>query len=323
MVYSPKAVKITIVVPLYNKAATIQRSLASIQAQTESSWEAIIVDDGSTDSSAQQVEAFLENCGDSRFRFIRQDNQGPGAARNRGLIEARSPLIALLDSDDDWLPHYLERGLAKLESSDSSVALHVQGWFDQPGGKSCIPTMRDLGIEDGVHVLSASTSPVFLVALMALFWPCTTMVRRDLAIHYGGFREQRCLYAEDVHLWLKIALNHPFSIDLCEAANFRRDASNLSGNYRGVRPIEPFLLDPEDVRRHCPEQLRPLLEDFLTIRALKTACVLSYWGQWREAVQLRQRFLSPRAAHLPWFYRSLLAASPLGALVGKFLRGIR
>lgn len=323
MVYSLRVPKVTVIVPLYNKAATIQRSLTSILGQTYSDWEAIVVNDGSTDSSFQLTQDWIQSAADPRFSLLDQSNQGPGAARNRGLAEARSELVAFLDADDDWLPHYLERGVAGFDAAGEPIAIHAQAWFDFPGGKSCIPSMRKLGLRDGIHSLTPADSPEYLVALMVLLWPCTTMVRRELALEYGGFREQRCLYAEDVHLWLKIALNHPFSIDLTESANFQHGDSHLSGNYKGMRHIEPFLEDPDDIRRHCPSTLRAILEGFLAIRAMKTACVLAYWGQWQRARALRSRFLGSETHKLPWFYASLLAASPAGALAGKLLRSLR
>src|ERR1700736_6654005 len=88
--------RVSVVVPLYQKAATVRRCLASIAAQTLSDFEAIIVDDGSTDGCGDAVAELA----DPRFRLLRQVNAGPGAARNRGIEEARAAYVAFLDADD-------------------------------------------------------------------------------------------------------------------------------------------------------------------------------------------------------------------------------
>jgi len=95
--------KVSIVIPLYNKAPYVRRALDSIAVQTFADFEAIIVDDGSTDMGA----AVVANYSDPRFRLIRQENAGPGAARNAGIAQAQGEFIAFLDSDDEWLPNYL------------------------------------------------------------------------------------------------------------------------------------------------------------------------------------------------------------------------
>ena len=93
---------ISVVIPLYNKEEQIADTLQSIFAQTFQDFEIVIVDDGSTDNSVEEVEKF----DDSRIRLIHQTNAGVSAARNRGIEEARGELIAFLDADDEWKPEY-------------------------------------------------------------------------------------------------------------------------------------------------------------------------------------------------------------------------
>jgi len=109
--------RVTVIVPLYNKATHIGRCLRSIAGQTLRDFEAIVVDDGSTDGSGEIARAF----GDPRFRVIAQANAGPGAARNRGASEARGEFLAFLDGDDEWLPDYLEDNVRALEAAGESV----------------------------------------------------------------------------------------------------------------------------------------------------------------------------------------------------------
>jgi glycosyltransferase involved in cell wall biosynthesis len=93
--------RVSVIVPLFNKAKYIERALRSITAQALSDFEVIVVDDGSTDGGARIAESHP----DPRFRLIRQPNAGPGAARNHGAAEARAPYLAFLDADDAWRSH--------------------------------------------------------------------------------------------------------------------------------------------------------------------------------------------------------------------------
>ncbi len=94
---------VSVIIPAYNRADTIVRSLKSVVAQSFTDWEAIVVDDGSKDDSAGMATGL-----DPRIRVIRQENQGLSAARNTGVAAAAGEYISFLDSDDEWLPHHLE-----------------------------------------------------------------------------------------------------------------------------------------------------------------------------------------------------------------------
>lgn len=98
------APKITVVMPVYNRADTVSRAIESILGQTFGDFEFVIVDDGSTDRTAAVIAGYA----DPRIRTLRQvRNLGGNAARNRGVREAASPLVAFIDSDDCFLPHKL------------------------------------------------------------------------------------------------------------------------------------------------------------------------------------------------------------------------
>ncbi len=94
----------SVIIPLYNKAHTITNTLQSALGQSYSNFEVVIVNDGSTDNSVEQIEKYTS---DPRIRIINQENQGVSAARNRGIKESRRAYIAFLDGDDQWEPDYL------------------------------------------------------------------------------------------------------------------------------------------------------------------------------------------------------------------------
>lgn len=87
---------VSVIIPTFNRRAMVAEAVASVQAQTMGAWECLVVDDGSTDGTAEAIEAVA----DERVHLLRQENRGVAAARNRGIATSRAPLVAFLDSDD-------------------------------------------------------------------------------------------------------------------------------------------------------------------------------------------------------------------------------
>jgi len=308
---------VSIVVPLFNKAGYLSRALDSIFAQEYHDFEVIVVDDGSTDDGLEVARAHK----DKRLRIISQANAGPGAARNRGLAECNGSFVAFLDADDAWMPNFLAGGMRQFEKSPSEIASVTSGYVEMPRRKSSFALSQSRGLTDGRVRLHPGTPPALAGALVAYMTPCTTIARTEVIRTLGGFYENgRCSYGEDAHLWLKLLFNEQVAIDLEPRTLIYRDASDLSGNLPGVRPVEPFLEDPSEVEGSCPANLRPLLRDVLAIRAFKTACVLGYWGDWRAAARLRRRFVSTSWAPLPYRWASLVCATPVGSILGDAWR---
>src|SRR5581483_11097181 len=161
---------ISVIVPLYNKAPYVRRALESINGQTLSDFEVIVVDDGSSDEGPHIVSQYP----DPRFRMIAQTNAGPGAARNRGIAEARGEYIAFLDADDEWEPCYLEESL-RLLSAHSDAASVSSGYTEFPSRLSREPMWRARGITNGEHRLTRDTTPLLAVHMLAYMSAWSTM----------------------------------------------------------------------------------------------------------------------------------------------------
>ncbi|MDX6612683.1 MAG: hypothetical protein QOD75_1869 [Blastocatellia bacterium] len=311
------APRISVIVPLYNKAPYVRRALDSISRQTFSDFEVIVVDDGSTDEGPALVSAYVNE----RVRLVAQENFGPGGARNRGITEARGEFLAFLDADDEWLPDYLEESVRLLDKYGSSVSSTTCGYIEDPAGVSSEAFWRARGLSEGLIRLTPDTAPPIAVSLLAYMSPCTTLVRATVVRKWGGFYERdHCRYAEDAHLWLKVLLNENVFVNLKPLARIHFEASGPTQTRRSIRPIEPFLIDPEEIEKSCPPQLRGLLSRVLAIRALKTASVLGYWGEWRKAQALVKRFRVPGLWRLPHYTSSLAGRTPIGAVIGKVYR---
>ena len=101
----------SVVVPVYNTAATVAETLDSLFAQTLDNFEVIIVDDGSTDNSMEIVRGY----DDPRCEIVSQKNRGLNGARNAGIRHSKAPYIAFLDADDLWRPQMLEKHVEHLD----------------------------------------------------------------------------------------------------------------------------------------------------------------------------------------------------------------
>lgn len=108
---------VSIIVPCYNQGEYIAEALESVECQTYSNWECIIVDDGSTDNSKSEIKKFVDR--DDRFRYIYQDNQGVVSARNNAIAASDGKYILPLDGDDKIVSTYLEMAVPILENDDN------------------------------------------------------------------------------------------------------------------------------------------------------------------------------------------------------------
>lgn len=112
---------VSVIIPAFNAATNIRQTLDSVRAQTYRSFEAIVVDDGSSDGTTAIVEEFVRN--DSRFQLVRQVNRGVGDARNAGIRKASGRYIAPLDADDLWYPEKLEKQVARIQQCGGETGL--------------------------------------------------------------------------------------------------------------------------------------------------------------------------------------------------------
>lgn len=186
--------RVTVIIPAYNAERFIDLTLASLVAQTFPDWEAIIIDDGSTDGTAVLVEAWQQR--DARLRLVRQANAGVSTARNVGLEQARGAWIAMLDSDDLWDPRKLELQMAAQEASGADVLFCGFHACDDQGQPLPLPPVV-AGEWSGAEFFLAHYGSFFV-------YPSTAFLSTEALRRVGGF-DTALRACEDWDLWLRMA----------------------------------------------------------------------------------------------------------------------
>lgn len=191
---APMRPLVSIVIPTYNRAPDLLRALRSVLTQSHPEWEALIVDNQSSDNTAEVVRGFA----DSRMRFLRINNEGViAASRNLGIKAAQGQYIAFLDSDDWWAPAKLERSVTRLEQG-ADVVYHDLYIVTKVGQRFMWKRVRTRQV----------CPPIFddLICGGNALCNSSVVVRRELLTAIGGLSEDRDLIGvEDYDAWLRIA----------------------------------------------------------------------------------------------------------------------
>lgn len=126
--------KVSVIIPLYNKAPYVTKALESVASQTYTDWECIIVNDGSTDNSLAVVNDYCLMLNDERFLVINQENAGVSAARNRGIAESNGEFVCFLDADDWWAPEFIDE-MMKLVNAYPEAGIYGCDYYRVKNGK--------------------------------------------------------------------------------------------------------------------------------------------------------------------------------------------
>lgn len=178
--------RVSVIIPVYNGAATIDRALKSIFDQTFTDFEIVICDDGSTDDTP----SVLAKYGD-KLRVVHQPNRGFPAARNAAIAASQGELIALIDHDDEWFPRKLELSVAALQSNPGAALVYSDLVVVNEAGETSHASPIT---PDTAH---APTMDEMLTRLWPIM-PSTVVMRRDAFDRTGGFCES---LGQDLDFW--------------------------------------------------------------------------------------------------------------------------
>lgn len=189
---------ISVIIPTYNRAEFITRAVSSVLDQTRSCSEIIIVDDGSTDDTEAVLHHVLADL-PLECNIVRQQNLGPAAARNAGIVRARYPYIAFLDSDDHWVKHKLAVQYQMLSRSENLMISHTKERWLRRG--------EHLN-QKKIHIPRDGDIFAHCLRLCAVGMS-TVMLRRAVFDKVGMFDEQlHC--CEDYDFWLRVSSRFEF-----------------------------------------------------------------------------------------------------------------
>lgn len=220
---------VSIIMPAFNHELYVGEALQSIGNQTYHNTELIVIDDGSTDRTAEIIRAYIEKNGGRNIRFISKPNEGVCRTLNAGLAMATGDYIAFIASDDVWLPERLARQLEFMENNREIGMVFADVWFldgtrrTNSRWSDYKPALRGL-FTNGIAVDNLYTRLLTQPLVPAL----TVLIRRRVLLDVGFFDES--LIYEDHDLWLRIAMKYPLGYIDSPLACYRLHAANVSNN---------------------------------------------------------------------------------------------
>lgn len=233
---------VSIVLPTYNRAVVLDRSIRSVLEQTYTDFELIVVDDDSTDDTEEVVEGY----DDPRVRYLEHDyNQGAAAARNTGIGAAYGDFIAFQDSDDEWLPRKLEKQMAVFERSPPEVGVVYSAFLEVAGrGERRIPGSNPDWMDGDHHRRLLKYN--FITTQAAV-------VRRDCFRTVGGF-DEHLPRLMDWELWIR--LSEPYRFEYIDEPLVRvyRQPDSISQDDSAVVEARELILEKHR-ERFAPEEL--------------------------------------------------------------------
>jgi glycosyltransferase involved in cell wall biosynthesis len=232
--------EISVIIPTFNRAHTLSRTVGSVLAQTRPADEILIVDDGSDDRTRELVKSDYPQC-----RYLFQTNQGVSSARNLGIQQAQGEWIALLDSDDAWLPDKLQRQMAALQAAPGIRLCHTEEiWIRNGARVNAMKKHRKRGGRIFRHCL-----PLCVIS------PSSALLHRSLLQEVGLF-DTDLPACEDYDLWLRICAREPvLFLDRPLLVKYGGHADQLSRKHWGmdrfrIQALEKIIgsgrLDDED-----------------------------------------------------------------------------
>lgn len=271
----------SVVIPLYNKQNSIAATLQSVLAQTYTNYEIIVVDDGSTDDSANVAEAMLSECKvygvECKGKVIRKPNGGVCSARNRGIQEAKYDCIALLDGDDLWDAHYLEEQVKLIQDFPEAKMWGVSIAFI----KHSKQTKWNQGMGDGYR---GYVENYFGTSHSDLFCSSSVVICKDVFDEVGYF-DERIASSEDLDMWYRIILHYPIAFYDKVLAFYNQDAENRVAYDTDVRfPLTKdikYYFDKHNAEFECNPVFSHFMNNYVAANLLKDGY---YFGTKQERI---------------------------------------
>ena len=215
----------SVVIPLYNKEQSIERTIQSVLQQSFSEFEILVVNDGSTDASAKVVKGIQ----DSRIRLIQQDNKGVSASRNNGIKEAKYEWIAFLDGDDIWKEQYLE-SMSKLIKDFPKASFF---------GCQYAKVLDDkMVITNECHRERGYIKDFFASTLKANLVTASTIIVHKTCFEEVGCFNTKYSRGEDLEMWGRLSEKFTLAFEPTLLAYYYQDTENRTSQH--VKPLKEY-----------------------------------------------------------------------------------
>lgn len=196
---------VSVIIPTYNRVASVTRAIDSVLDQTYKNHEIIVVDDGSTDATAKVLQQKYSD----RIHYIYQANAGAAAARNTGIRASRHELIAFLDSDDYWLPRKLEVQVP-LMANEGVVLSFSNWWYGKDSSGRDYFSQIGLSFGSDPSILDCPVRTLVRKGGSGVL-TSATLCRKSIIRRVGGFDERMRIY-EDTRMWLRLSFEGKFAV---------------------------------------------------------------------------------------------------------------
>lgn len=232
--------KVSILVPTYNCSKYLPKAIESALKQTYQDFEIIIINDGSTDNTADIVQQFVNN-NPGKIKYIYQENKGLAVARNTGLDAASGEYIALLDADDCWLPHRLADGVKIMQANPDVGLVHGNITRISPTDEIIDTPIRETQYLNG-HIFEN-------IYLRKAHISCPTVLFRKECCKTAGVFDPELtrLGCEDRDLWLRIAKKYKFLYLDQVLSYYRVSDTSMSQNVEKMTKARLYVID-----KYCP-----------------------------------------------------------------------
>jgi glycosyltransferase involved in cell wall biosynthesis len=288
--------KISVVIPLYNKAPHIIRAIDSILNQSLPASEIIVVDDGSTDGGRDIVNSI----NNPKIKLIRQENMGPTTARNTGIKAASNDLIAFLDADDEWMPDFLEIINTLRNNFPDCGAYATSSFTVRPSGAIFYPDISFLPPEPWIGIIPN----IFTLLQHGLaFNSSCIVIPKDIIKDIGGFPVW--YFTGDIDTWIRIGIKYPIAFSPKRKAIYHQDAKNRTAprhpsfvEYPVVGSIQKYINSGEIAKGN----LRDEASEYIAYTQINVAIENILFGYTKQGVELLNKCKYTKKYKMKWLF---------------------
>ncbi|WP_052002847.1 glycosyltransferase [Microvirga sp. BSC39] len=232
---------VSVITPFLNAEPYLEAAIGSVKGQTETDWELLLIDDGSTDNSVAIARRAAELDSRVRLLFNADEQRGAAAARNLGLQHAQGDVVSFLDADDLYEPDALASAVAAFEANHEAAMVYGPSRWWHPGDEEQDWTESVADLAQRLHDPPSLLTRVILLQRGHVPCTCGVLIRRNVIQTVGGFEERFRLY-EDQSLWVKVFLQYPVFVTTTCMARYRQHSGSVSasasesGEYDRLQP---------------------------------------------------------------------------------------